>query len=83
VAGDGPGHNLPSYLARQIVERPAKPVNREPPDDASMLRFRQVPLQSNETTMKIDPATIAAMLTAFSEIPVRVAAMERTLTELA
>ncbi|HJX54436.1 MAG TPA: helix-turn-helix domain-containing protein [Polyangia bacterium] len=33
--------------------------------------------------MKIDPATIAAMLTAFSEIPVRVAAMERTLTELA
>jgi len=33
--------------------------------------------------MKIDPSTIAAMLTAFTEIPVRVAAMERAVTDLA
>ena len=32
--------------------------------------------------MKIDPATIAAVITAFTEIPVRVAAMERAVTEL-
>jgi hypothetical protein len=35
-----------------------------------------------ETTMKIDPATIAAVITAFSEIPVRVAGMERAVTEV-
>jgi excisionase family DNA binding protein len=32
--------------------------------------------------MKIDPATIAAVITAFAEIPVRVAGMERAVTEL-
>ena len=32
--------------------------------------------------MKIDPTSIAAVISAFSEIPARVAAMERALTEL-
>ena len=37
---------------------------------------------SNEAKMKMDPASIAAVLTAFSELPGRMATMERALTEL-
>jgi hypothetical protein len=32
--------------------------------------------------MKMDPASIAAVVTAFTKMPVRVAAMERAVTEL-
>lgn len=37
---------------------------------------------STEAEMKIDPTAIAALLTAFSEMPVHMAAMERALNEL-
>ncbi len=32
--------------------------------------------------MKMDPASIAAIITAFSEMPTRMASMERAFTEL-
>lgn len=40
------------------------------------------PAYSIEAKMKMDSTSIAAVITAFSELPVRMIAMERALTEL-
>lgn len=52
-------------------------------DVARTLMIRQPGIAyRKEVKMKIDPASVAAVITAFAAMPVRMAAIERALTEL-